>query len=594
MRLTPQGVFMQYGESLHILDYIVILAYFIIIVFIGIFFSKFIKQAKDYFAAGAAVPWWLAGISLWMASFSALTFVVYSQLAFKYGFLAITLSWTVAPAMILAYLFFSSRWRRTRVMTPLGFMEQRYNGLVHQIFVWTGIPLRLIDNSIKIYSTAVFLAVAVGQSWFSLEICIFLVGMIMIFYTLLGGQWAVLVTDFVQFIILCLAVLILFPLSLHAVGGVSGLVAKSPEGFFRLLNPPYGAFDWVMFCIMICISYNATWGLVQKYNCVATEKDARKVALTMGILATVGPIIFFIPAMAARVLLPELSEMADGSKFAYVAISLKLLPAGIMGLMVAGMFSATLSTLGSDYNVLSGVLTKDFYGKIIRPGADEKQLILWGRINTAIIGSITVLIAIGINYVSGFNLYDIMVKAFGALGPAIMLPLLGGLFFRNINSRGAMTGVLAGMFSGIGLVVLNFILLGIYSERILVDESLNYWLKQGYNSVTIGFNIIVTVLGMWIGSAVFSAPDEEKERVKEFFSHMDVPTEPKVDPQDDSKQSPFGAVGIALILLGVILLITGIIMYFSGDMRAMGLDMLAGGIMCVIGLIFRLKISGRN
>ncbi|MFC1552883.1 hypothetical protein ACFL6P_10025, partial [Candidatus Latescibacterota bacterium] len=290
----------------------------------------------------------------------------------------------------------------------------------------------------------------------------------------------------------------------------------------------------------------------------------------------------------------ELSEMADGSKFAYVAISLKLLPAGIMGLMVAGMFSATLSTLGSDYNVLSGVLTKDFYGKIIRPDASEKQLILWGRINTAIIGGITVFIAIGINYVSGFNLYDIMVKAFGALGPAIMLPLLGGLFFRKINSRGAMTGVLAGMFSGIGLVVLNFILLGIYSERILVDESLNYWLKQGFNSVTIGFNIIVTVLGMWIGSAVFSAPDEEKERVKEFFSHMDVPTEPKTEPRDDSKQSPFGAVGIAVILLGVILLITGIIMYFSGDVRAMKLDILAGGIMCGIGLIIKLKISGRD
>ncbi|MFC1650066.1 hypothetical protein ACFL2X_00700 [Candidatus Latescibacterota bacterium] len=580
---------MQYGESLHILDYIVILAYFIIIIFIGVFFSKFIKQAKDYFAAGAAVPWWLAGISLWMASFSALTFVVYSQLAFKYGFVAITLSWVVAPSMILAYLFFSSRWRRTRVMTPLGFMEQRYNGMVHQIFVWTGIPLRLIDNSIKIYSTAVFLAVAVGQSWFTLEICIFLVGLIMIFYTLLGGQWAVLVTDFVQFIILCLAVLILFPLSLCAVGGIGGLIEKTPDGFFHLLSPPYGVFDWIMFCIMICLSYNATWGLVQKYNCVATEKDARKVALIMGILATIGPVIFFIPAMAARVLLPELSDMPDGSKFAYVAISLKLLPTGIMGLMVAGMFSATLSTLGSDYNVLSGVLTKDFYGKIIRPEANEKQLILWGRINTAIIGGITVLIAIGINYVSGFNLYDIMVKAFGALGPAIMLPLLGGLFIRKINSRGAITGVLAGMFSGLGLVVINFILLGIYSERIAVDESLNYWLKQGYNSISIGFNIIVTMFGMWIGSAILSTPEEEKERVKEFFKHMDVPTEPKIKKKDEAKQSPFNAVGIALILLGITLLITGIIMYFSGDLRAMILDSLAGGIMCVIGIFIRMK-----
>ncbi|MFC1539810.1 hypothetical protein ACFL6H_10335, partial [Candidatus Latescibacterota bacterium] len=575
---------MQYGESLHILDYIVILAYFAIIVSIGVFFSRFIKQAKDYFAAGAAVPWWLAGISLWMASFSALTFVVYSQLAFKYGFLAITLCWVVAPAMILAYLFFASRWRRARVMTPLGFMEQRYNGMVHQIFVWTGIPLRLIDNSIKIYSTAVFLAVAVGQSWFTLEVCIFLVGLIMILYTLLGGQWAVLVTDFVQFIILCLAVLILFPLSIYAVGGVGELIAKTPDGFFRLLSPPYGVFDLIMFCIMICISYNATWGLVQKYNCVATEQDARKVALIMGILATVGPVVFFVPAMAARVLLPELSDMPDGSTYAYVAVSLKLLPAGLMGLMVAGMFSATLSTLGSDYNVLSGVLTKDFYGKIIRPDADENRLILWGRINTALIGSITILIAIGINYVSGFNLYDIMVKAFGALGPAIMLPLLGGLFFRNINSRGAITGVLAGTLSGIGLVVLNFILLRIYSERIVVDQSLDYWLRQGYNSLSIGFNIMVTILGMWIGSAVFSAPDEEKERVQAFFKYMDVPTEPKIEKREDTGQSPFNVVGIAVMLLGIIILITGIIMYFSGDSRAAILDSVAGGIMCIIGI----------
>ncbi|MFC1541011.1 hypothetical protein ACFL50_01035 [Candidatus Latescibacterota bacterium] len=580
---------MQYGESLHILDYIVIIAYFAIIVSIGIFFSRFIKQAKDYFAAGAAVPWWLAGISLWMASFSALTFVVYSQLAFKYGFLAITLCWVVAPAMILAYLFFASRWRRARVMTPLGFMEQRYNGMVHQIFVWTGIPLRLIDNSIKIYSTAVFLAVAVGQSWFTLEVCIFLVGIIMILYTLLGGQWAVLVTDFVQFIILCLAVLILFPLSIYAVGGVGGLIAKTPDGFFHILSPPYGVFDWIMFCIMVCLSYNATWGFVQKYNCVATEKDARKVALIMGILATIGPVIFFIPAMTARVLLPELSDMPDGSTYAYVAVSLKLLPAGLMGLMVAGMFSATLSTLGSDYNVLSGVLTKDFYGKIIRPDADENRLILWGRINTALIGGITILFAIGINYISGFNLYDIMVKAFGALGPAIMLPLLGGLFFRNINSRGAITGVLAGTLSGIGLVVLNFILLRIYSERIVIEASLDYWLRQGYNSLTIGLNIIVTILGMWIGSAVFSAPDDEKERVNAFFRHMDVPTEPKIEKREDTGQSPFYAVGIAVMLLGIIILITGIIMYFSGDSRAMVLDSLAGGIMCVIGILIRMK-----
>ncbi len=152
-------------QSLQVLDYVVIVSYFSIVVFVGMYFSKFIKQAKDYFAAGAAVPWWLAGISLWMASFSAMTFVIYSQLAYKYGLVATTLCWVVIPAMIVAAAFLALRWRRARVLTPLGFMEQRYSKAVHQLFVWTGIPLRFIDNALRVYSTAIFLVMAIGQSW---------------------------------------------------------------------------------------------------------------------------------------------------------------------------------------------------------------------------------------------------------------------------------------------------------------------------------------------------------------------------------------------------------------------------------------------
>jgi len=581
-------------RSLHPLDYVIIVSYFGIVVFVGVFFSRFIKQAKDYFAAGAAVPWWLAGISLWMASFSALMFVVYSELAYKLGFVAITLCWVVVPAMILAAVVFSARWRRARVMTPLGFMEQRYNRTVHQIFVWTGIPLRLIDNSIKIYSTAIFLAVAVGQSWFTLEVCIALVGVIMILYTLLGGQWAVIVTDFVQFTILCIAVLVLFPLALVAVGGIGGLVERAPEGFFNILSPPYGAFDWIMFCVIIAISYNATWGLVQKYNCVATEADARKVAMTMGVLSAVGPVVFFLPAMAARVILPDLANQDGGARIAYVSMCLQLLPAGMMGLMVAGMFSATLSTLGSEYNVLSGVLTKDFYGKMVNPDADERTLIRWGRINTALIGGITIFFALGINYVRGFNLYDIMVKAFGALGPAIMLPLLGGLFVKKINSRGAVMGVLAGTCSGVGLVVLNFILLGRFGERLADDASLSYWLKQGFNSMSIGINIAVTLAGMWLGSSLTKTPDEEAARVEEFFERMSVPTEPKVERTARERRSPFFAVGFALMLLGAIIFTGGLVMWFYGDTRAFAVDASAGGFMGILGFMLWYKTGTRN
>ncbi len=568
-------------QALHPLDYIVVVVYFAIVVLVGMYFGKFIKRAKDYFAAGSSVPWWLAGVSLWMASFSAMTFVIYSQLAYKYGFVAITLSWVVIPAMIAAIWFFAARWRRTRVMTPLGFIEQRYGKNIHQLFVWTGFPLRMVDNSLRILSTAVFLAVAVGQSWFTLETCIVVVGVIMILYTLLGGQWAVLVTDFFQAIILCFAVVILVPLTLIAVGGIGSFVANAPEGFFRLFAPSYGLFDWIMFAIMITVSYNASWGLVQKYNCVETEKDAKKVAIIMGILSFVGPVFFFIPAMAARVLLPELMDKPGGTAEAYVAISLKVLPIGMMGLMIAGMFSATLSTLGNEYNVLSGIITKDFYGRVVRPNASERDILYWGKVNTAIIGSLTIIFAIGINLIKGFNLWDIMVKAFGALGPAIMLPLLAGLFVRKVNSRGALFGIVGGMISGTILVVANTILLGIYADEIKTDAQLSYWLKQGFNSVSIGVNILVTMLSMWIGSAIGKITDEEKCRVDEFYKRMNVSSDTHADAQPkSSKQSPFMAVGFSLIIFGVVFVPIGLII--GG--RGMAIDLMAGLGMMALGI----------
>ena len=569
-------------KVLHPLDYIVVVFYFGIVVFIGLYFGKFIKQAKDYFAAGAAVPWWLAGVSLWMASFSAMTFVIYSQLAYKFGLVAITLCWVVIPAMIAAVLWFASRWRRTRIITPLGFIEQRYSRNIHQLFVWTGLPLRMVDNALRVFSTAVFLAVAVGQSWFTLETCIIVVGIIMILYTLLGGQWAVLVTDFFQAIILVFAVVILVPLSLAAVGGVGSFVSRAPEGFFRLFAPSYGLFDWIMFAIMITISYNASWGLVQKYNCVQTEKDAKRVAIVMGILSIIGPILFFIPAMVARVVLPELLERPGGAAEAYVAMSLRVLPIGVMGLMIAGMFSATLSTLGNEYNVLSGILTKDFYGRVIRPAATEKQILFWGKINTAIIGSLTIIFAIGINYIRGFNLWDIMVKAFGAFGPAIMLPLLAGLFVKKVNSRGALFGIVVGMISGVTLVVLNTILLGVYAEQVKTDAQLSYWLKQGFNSVSIGVNILVTLIAMLIGSLVGKASDEERARIETFFTRMDVPSDTASAAETTRKEqrSPFMAVGIALFIYGPVFLVIGLIVGDGG----MVIDIITGLAMMAVGL----------
>lgn len=583
-------------------DYVVLVGYFAVLIFIGSYFRKYIKEAKDYFAAGASVPWWLSSISLWMASFSATFFVIYSQIAFKYGLVAVVIAWVPVPAMVFAYVFFAVRWRRARVITPLGFMSQRYNNLVHQVFVWTGFPLRLIDNALRILATAIFLVPAIGQRWFSLDVGIFVVGLIMIVYAVLGGQWAVLVTDFFQFSILCIAIVIMFGLSLGAVGGFDGLVAgvrsgpEAPTNFFHLIAPPYDFFYWIMFALVAFLSYNASWGLVQKYNCVPTEKDAKKVALGMGVLSFLGPLIFFFPALAARAYLPKIMGAAvlGRSDEVYVLMALKILPVGIMGVLVAGMFSATLSTLGNEYNVLSGVLTKDFYHKVLRPGADERQVVKVGRVNTAMIGLLTTFFALALKYLKEvFNLIDILVKIFGAFGPAIMIPLLAGLVVKKANSRGAIAGVTAGTISGVSLVILNGILLAAYKDRVAVDPNLSYWLKQGWNSASIGINILSTVLGMWIGSASYRPPEDEQRRVREFLARMDVPSRPDVEATRP-RRSPFAMVGLALIVYGLILAaVAALTAVKASAFMVTALNAAAGLAMIGLGLAMRIR-AGRK
>jgi SSS family transporter len=589
-------------KILQALDYVVLLGYFAVLIFIGTYFKRYIKEAKDFFAAGSSVPWWLSGISFWMASFSATFFVIYSQIAFKYGLVAVTIAWVVVPAMVFAAFFFAVRWRRARVITPLGFMEQRYNKLVHQVFVWTGFPLRLIDNALRILATAIFLVPAIGQRWFSLDIGIFIVGLIMIIYAILGGQWAVLVTDFFQFTILCIAVIIFFGMALSSVGGIGSLISgiqsspEAPANFFRLIAPPYDFFYWIMYGLIALLSYNASWGLVQKYNCVPAEKDARKVAVTMGVLSFIGPLIFFFPALAARAYLPKLmgNAVLGRSDEVYVLMALKILPIGIIGILVAGMFSATLSTLGNEYNVLSGVLTKDFYHKVIRPGAEEKRLVMVGRFNTALIGLITTLFALGLKYLKEvFNLIDILVKILGAFAPAIMIPLLAGLIIKKVNSRGAIAGVTAGTISGVSLVILNAALLAIFKGQVARDATLSYWLKQGWNSAAIGVNILVTLLGLWIGSRTYHPPADERQRAAEFLSRMDRPSEPQIEP-GRKRRSPFGMVGISLMIYGVILLGVAIMTWIKGNpSRVYLLNFLASGLMLATGFLLKI-LSARK
>jgi len=562
-------------------DYIIILGYFVLIIGGSYVFGKKVNLTKDFFSAGGNMPWWLSAISFFMASFSALTFVMYAELSYKYGVIAIVLYQVTVPALLLAGFGLARRWRRTRVSTPVEFLETRFNFGVRQALAWTGIPLRIVDDALKIFSTAIFLYAGLKLSVLSLPMAITLIGVILIIYAFLGGQRGVIVIDFVQFIILLSTVLLLFPMTLVRIGGLGAFIDQAPAGFFDPSTGPYNGFNLFALLILFIVSLNSTWSLVQKYNCVRDEREAQKVAWAVAGLNFIGPIIFFIPAILARVLLPDLAN----AKYAYAELAFTVLPTGLMGVMVAGMFSATISTMGSEFNVLAGIITNDIYKRVFRPAASEKELLIVGRLATVVIGILIILMALVVASLKGINLFDVMIKAFGALLPATALPILAGLLWRRITARGALTGLIAGAISGFTLVIVNLLLVRALTAEIANNPTLAYWLKQGWDAASILVNIGVTLLAMYLGSILKPSRVEEKNRVDAFYQQLDTDIEPENEADFKAAAAAnFKVIGLMTMSFGALLGLIGIVLLLTQDLgMASKLNMGVGGFMILLG-----------
>ncbi|HSU53103.1 MAG TPA: sodium transporter, partial [Candidatus Dormibacteraeota bacterium] len=277
-------------------DYFIVAGYFALMLGIGFYFYRFMKGLKDYFSGGNRIPWWLSGVSFYMTSFSAYAFIAYSALAYSYGWVGVTLLWISGAATMVSVTFFAKRWRRARIDSPVEYLEGRYSPAVRQLFAWHGVPVRVFDDALKLIATGTFLSVGLGLD---MRTSMIVSGGIMLAYTLMGGLWAVAVTDFVQFIVLTCAIVILLPLAFIRAGGVGAVIHHSPPGFFHLVSPEY---NWVyigsnLVLASICFS-SLHWPLVQRYYCVPTERDAQKVGWLVVVLYFIGPPLMILPAVA--------------------------------------------------------------------------------------------------------------------------------------------------------------------------------------------------------------------------------------------------------------------------------------------------------
>jgi len=492
-------------RSLMFWDYLVIVAFFAVMVGVGVYYGRKSKDADQFFGGDKTMPWWLSGVSFYMCTFSALAFVMYSALGYKFGFLPITVSWILVPAILIGAQCFAVRWRRVATRSPLEYIELRFGNRMRQGLVWLGLPMRILDDSMKLLAIGTVVGVGLG---FPIEVGIVASGVIVIFYTFLGGLKATLVADFIQFFVLFAVVLALPVFCLREVGGFANFVARSPDGFFDLVAGKYTWYYMFISFVGTIINRSTSWTLVQRYYSTRSERDAKRVGYLVAFLLFIGPPLFFFPAMAARVFMPGL-DVNDPNVMngVYAVICKRVLPVGMIGMVVAAMFSATMSTLAGDYNSVSSVLTNDFYVRMLRPGSSPKERMLAARLGTLAAGSLVIALTFVMRTAQGADdLLNLTNKVFALFVCPIGLPMLAGFVLRRLSRRAGFCGMAVGMT--VSLVA--FVVGGWYPQ-----------LREMTVMTPISF--VATVVGLWVGTWTFRDTAEERRIVEEFFRKAETP-----------------------------------------------------------------------
>ncbi len=389
------------------------------------------------------------------------------------------------------------------------------------------IPLGTLYAGIWLNGLCIFLAAAFGLP---LEPTILLTGIVVVAMTFVGGSWAAIAGDFIQVLILMPVTIVAAFLALHAVGGLDGFLTQLPASHLDVSM----IFDsnlmllWV-FAIVVK-QFISTNNLIDasRYLCVKDSSHARKAALLASTLFFIGPIIWFIPPMAASILHPDLGAMfpmlSNPSEAAFVAVCISTMPAGMIGLLLSGIFAATMSSMDSGLNRNAGIFVKNFYQPVVRPRANDVELMLAGRITTAVLGSLVILAALNFSRMKDLSLFDLMLQFGTLVAVPYTIPLVLGVLVKRTPP-----------WSGWSTVAFCFIV-SLVTTRFFGPDwaAATYDLPpfspadRSYWTVTAGLFANVTFGTLWFfGTSLFwrSAPVADRARIEKFYTQMLTPVD---------------------------------------------------------------------
>src|SRR3954447_7639105 len=289
-------------------DYIVIVFYFVFMTLMSWVFKRFIRNTSDYFRGGGEMLWWMAGAGAFMVSFSAFTFTGNAGKAYTDGPVVMVIFVGNAMGFLINYFWFAPVSRQTRAVTAMQVVRNRFDRVNEQFFTWLQIPVGTLYAGLWLMGLCVF--VSAGFGW-NLDATIIITGAVVLFMALVGGSWSVMAGDFVQMLILMPVTIVAAVLALNKVGGVGEFARRAPTKFWHWGEA--GSWNiiglWIVATLLQKFVSTNSMQDCSRYLAVKDSKHARWAAMLGTVLFIIGPIVWFIPPMVARITHPNIREV---------------------------------------------------------------------------------------------------------------------------------------------------------------------------------------------------------------------------------------------------------------------------------------------
>ncbi len=411
---------------MELVDYLIVIAYFIFSVSIALIYSKRAgKSTNDFFLSGRNLPWYLAGISMVATTFAADTPLAVTELVAKNGISGNWIWWNFAFGGMLTVFFFARLWRRAGIMTEAEFAEIRYSGKPARFLrgfraLYLGLFMNVIIIGWVNKAMASILQGMFGIDESAVMFYVFACMILVAVYSAISGLWGVVITDAFQFFIAMFGCIVLAIIVVNSpeVGGIAGLKQNLPDyafEFFPTISDIPSAAGMLSMSVFSFLAYIgiiwwASWypgaepgggGYVaQRMMSAKDEKHSLFATLFFQIAHyAIRPWPWILVGLASLVLYPELTDSQKGMGFIYAMRD--FLPAGLKGLLVAAFFAAYMSTIATQLNWGTSYIINDFYKRFVNEGKEESHYVLSSRITTIILMLVSLVVTLFINKISG-------------------------------------------------------------------------------------------------------------------------------------------------------------------------------------------------